>query len=124
MRISDWSSDVCSSDLETAPTAPSPPPSAGTTDAIGLGTRSRSCTLFRFVGAQPRFGAVRLHRNRAARKPTPSAGRREQELDIAFRSRNGTLRHPPDAPPLPGKPRGAPLTDTHGEGRTAPHNTQ
>src|SRR3546814_12523039 len=39
MRISDWSSDVCSSDLPTAPPAPPPPPQPKR-EAVGAKPRS------------------------------------------------------------------------------------
>src|SRR3546814_3394730 len=55
MRISDWSSDVCSSDLTI--TTPEPPPAMGVRHAIELSLRLRQRVRQRGAAGRPAAGA-------------------------------------------------------------------
>src|SRR3546814_12791412 len=102
MRISDWSSDVCSSDLTI--TTPEPPPAMGVRHAIELSLRLRQRVRQRGAAGRPAAGA-----ELAAALPLWALCR--ADLRHPF---HGAARGEPPLLALPHPPPGAPERTTTG----------
>src|SRR3546814_9500308 len=96
MRISDWSSDVCSSDLAAA--APSARASSSSTKGgqpgPGTGIASPPAIAISRSVARRRRSAVALHADRAAAFDRGEIAAHRRDLDLDLLPRRGLARQP------------------------------
>src|SRR3546814_317090 len=102
MRISDWSSDVCSSDLVSLPYVPSTHPiysDAGNTTSLVLGFPIRTSSDHSSVDSSPRLIAASyvLHRLLVPRHPPYALHYLQQRCSRPLCSSQTTHKQPPHA---------------------------
>src|SRR3546814_2671792 len=99
MRISDWSSDVCSSDLSTPSCAPRSTAASPATPATSP-ARPRSATPAAALNCVPEWQRRSATRKRVARRGPASSARRRIKTTVrtaralhlrAFRAQNGAM---------------------------------